>query len=291
MNNCIYRFLNAFGRVIYIGKAKDLNQRMSNHCHLPSECYEETVLIEYCTFDSEYDMDLAERYFIPKYNPKYNTVLYGKEITLSIFEFDHKDWFVFSKGKPVKAERECEYSPLNEEVNIDDVIKEKIELAKNIFLEKLNTPVVVCLTGETFKNIYEASVEFGLDINSIVESCDGVIGAICDNHPMYGCHLSFRYQPDYNRENMANYIEKYTRRVVCITTNEEFINIEEAQEKYNITNVKGCCKGWANYCGASDNTPLVWMWKDQYDISNAEHINKKLSTAYDIYSKKKKKIA
>ena len=39
MKNCIYRFLNKNKEVIYVGKAKDLNKRLSTHKHLDIECY------------------------------------------------------------------------------------------------------------------------------------------------------------------------------------------------------------------------------------------------------------
>ena len=292
MENCIYRFLDKLGKVIYIGKAKNLKQRMSNHCHLPSRCYEETVIIEYCTFCSEYDMDLAERYFIPKYNPKYNTVLYGKEITLSILEFDEKEWFTFSKEECITTQERKEHQQKKQDINIDDVIKEKIELAKNEHLKKLEKPVVVVCTGETFRNVHEASAKFGIETRLIVDSCDGVFCSIWDKHPIYNCSLSFVYQEKYNYENMAAYIERYTRGVVCLTTGEEFVNLEMAQEKYNIVNVKGCCNGLANYCGTTDNAPLVWMWKDKCESCSEEYIDKKMKTAYEIYLKKtKEKVA
>ena len=72
MKNCVYRFLNKNNEVIYIGKATDLNQRMKNHNHLPEECYKERIRVEYIKFKTEDDMNLAERYFILKCNPKYN---------------------------------------------------------------------------------------------------------------------------------------------------------------------------------------------------------------------------
>lgn len=93
--NCIYRFINYSNEIIYIGKAKDLKKRLKNHKHLSDECYSEIWKIEYCEFNSEYDMDFAERYFIPKVSPKYNTVLSNRSLGVCINELDEKIWYEF----------------------------------------------------------------------------------------------------------------------------------------------------------------------------------------------------
>ena len=90
--NCVYRFLNANNEVVYIGKAKNLKARLNSHTHLPKECYEEISDIEYYSFETEDEMDLAERYLIPKLKPKYNVVMAGRSISLSIPVFDNLTW-------------------------------------------------------------------------------------------------------------------------------------------------------------------------------------------------------
>lgn len=99
MKNCVYRFLNKNNEVIYIGKASDLKQRMWNHGHLPEECYKERIKIEFCMFDTKGDMDFAERYFIPKIKPKYNTVLSGKIITFDVPHLDNIKWYEFGSDE------------------------------------------------------------------------------------------------------------------------------------------------------------------------------------------------
>lgn len=92
MKNCVYRFLNKDNKVIYVGKAKDLKSRLNRHTHLDRECYEEKESIEYIEFNTEDDMDFAERYYIMRLNPKYNTVLSDKDFSLSSIELDVKKW-------------------------------------------------------------------------------------------------------------------------------------------------------------------------------------------------------
>ena len=90
MNNCIYRFKNKENKIIYIGKAKELNKRLNTHTHLPKECYEELEVIEYISLNTMDDTDLAERYFISKYKPKYNEIFKNRNITFNIFFLDRQ---------------------------------------------------------------------------------------------------------------------------------------------------------------------------------------------------------
>lgn len=99
LTNCIYRFLNNDGEVIYIGKAKHLKQRLDRHNHLPKACYKETSKIEYFSFETKDEMELAERYLVPKEKPKYNVELKEKEFEFSIHTFDNLKWELYDKNK------------------------------------------------------------------------------------------------------------------------------------------------------------------------------------------------
>lgn len=98
MNNCVYKFINKYGEIIYIGKSKRLKSRINNHKHLDINCYKELDCITYAAFDSEHEMDFAERYYIQKINPKYNTSLSGKIISFTCNELDNKK-FEILEGK------------------------------------------------------------------------------------------------------------------------------------------------------------------------------------------------
>jgi hypothetical protein len=70
----IYRFRDKKDNIIYIGKTKlSLSKRINSHNHLPSKCYQSINKIEYCVFNNKDDMDIAEKYFISKMKPIYNT--------------------------------------------------------------------------------------------------------------------------------------------------------------------------------------------------------------------------
>ena len=57
MNNCVYKFINKYSEIIYIGKSKRLKSRINNHKHLGINCYKELDCITYAAFDSEHEMD------------------------------------------------------------------------------------------------------------------------------------------------------------------------------------------------------------------------------------------
>ena len=102
--NCIYRFLNKDNEVIYIGKAKNLKNRLNTHSHLPEMCYNERVKVEFCMFDTEDEMDFAERYFIPKIKPKYNTVFKERAILFNIPQLDNISWYEFGSCKYIHSQ-------------------------------------------------------------------------------------------------------------------------------------------------------------------------------------------
>lgn len=105
MKNCVYKFIDEKANVIYIGQAKDLNNRLNAHNHLPKECYEQISHIEYTTFDTEDDMNLAEKYYISKMKPKYNKVHRKKQITLDIQQLEDREWKVFKESPKKQMER------------------------------------------------------------------------------------------------------------------------------------------------------------------------------------------
>lgn len=138
MKNCVYRFLNKDNEIIYIGKAVNLKNRITNHSHLPKECYNERVKIEFVEFDTTDDMDFAERYYIMKFKPKYNTVLSDKNMNISSMELDIKIWKAINE-KDNKEEFNENYIDSFETkenlINKLDLTREKIEFAVSFIRE------------------------------------------------------------------------------------------------------------------------------------------------------------
>lgn len=72
----VYRFLDTYGNVNYVGKTNNLDRRMREHFngegHCDKECYDTTYKVEYIPVYKEINAYLVETYFMNKYKAKYN---------------------------------------------------------------------------------------------------------------------------------------------------------------------------------------------------------------------------
>lgn len=95
----IYRFLNNQNEIIYIGRTKNIKQRMEHHLgnrsHLNVNVYKELNSIEYCKLNNSNEMYIYEIYLINKYSPKYNTQ-YNSQAHLT-FELPELTWTTYEK--------------------------------------------------------------------------------------------------------------------------------------------------------------------------------------------------
>lgn len=77
----VYRYYNAEGTIIYVGKAKDLYRRVNSYFNKEHDSLKTTQLvrhidrIEYQVVDSEQDAFLLENNLIKQYQPHYNILL------------------------------------------------------------------------------------------------------------------------------------------------------------------------------------------------------------------------
>ena len=78
----VYRYYDAEGKVIYVGKAKDLNKRVAQYFVPPERLNTKTRILvskiadaQFSVVDSEADALLLENNLIKQYKPKYNILL------------------------------------------------------------------------------------------------------------------------------------------------------------------------------------------------------------------------
>ena len=78
----VYRFLNPEGKVIYVGKAKNLKSRLSSYFGDKKQQYFKTLTmvkhahhVEYTIVESEQDALLLENTLIKQIQPRYNVLL------------------------------------------------------------------------------------------------------------------------------------------------------------------------------------------------------------------------
>jgi hypothetical protein len=73
----VYRFIDVTNEIIYVGKTKNIETRINRqhftiNGHLPQDCYDDTLKVEYAILNSKVEMDIYELYYINKCLPKYN---------------------------------------------------------------------------------------------------------------------------------------------------------------------------------------------------------------------------
>lgn len=130
----VYRFKNEENEIIYVGKTKNLEQRIRTHFgkqgHLPKECYEEVRKIEFLVFEKESLMGIKELYYIAKFQPKYNVADKSDYLFLNALEEGDK-WedCLYAKGfiNEMFTERELKLKEENTELK-----RQMINLRKNL---------------------------------------------------------------------------------------------------------------------------------------------------------------
>src|SRR5277367_2334304 len=77
-----YQFLDADGRVLYVGKAKSLRQRLTNYFQDPSallprtaQMVSQAVKVDWTVVDSEVEALMLEHTLIQLHQPRYNVRL------------------------------------------------------------------------------------------------------------------------------------------------------------------------------------------------------------------------
>ena len=78
----VYRFLDEHGKILYVGKAKDLRNRLSNYfgskrhmAHKTKVLTKNASTIEFTIVETEHDALLMENTFIKQFQPRYNVSL------------------------------------------------------------------------------------------------------------------------------------------------------------------------------------------------------------------------
>lgn len=129
----VYRFKDKHEQIVYIGKTKNLKNRMSQHFsesgHLSQDKYNQVESIEYLELPTKIDMDIKELYYINVWKPEFNTVnKQVEEMTVQVNE-ESDEWIVF------KSEKQEYINHLETEVNrLSDDLSCAIEERKQAHL-------------------------------------------------------------------------------------------------------------------------------------------------------------
>lgn len=270
---------------------------------MPKQCYEEREKIEYIEFENEFEMDLAERYFIPKYHPKYNIVLNDKEINFNLEYLDNKLWLLYEPNNNKNTMLDniiINDKYIEEKINYLDTIK---NIKKEEIQKKYYKKIIDISTGKIYENLNIASKKYNISLDKLYKHCeywceDSIYYNKKQNLYLdlfdeeYETHIHFMYYENYLNSPSKKYIDKSiqntTQKVICITTEEIFNNRKVAEKKYKLIAIENNCKGLSNYCGTQDGKPLIWMYYNDYIKFSEEKIKDKIDTAYYWFYKKNK---
>ena len=92
----VYQYFNSDGKIIYVGKAKNLKRRVSSYFNKVHDSAKTNILvsniadIKYICVNTEADALLLENNLIKKYQPRYNILLKdGKTIRGCVSQKSH----------------------------------------------------------------------------------------------------------------------------------------------------------------------------------------------------------
>ena len=89
----IYKFIDEYGILIYVGITKNKNKRVSQHIKADLKRINDARYIYYSYHYDKYYIQRLEKWMIHKYKPKYNKVG-GKSATPTL-EIEEKEWKIF----------------------------------------------------------------------------------------------------------------------------------------------------------------------------------------------------
>lgn len=163
----VYRYLDADGKILYVGKAKDLRKRLSNYFgDKKNLAYKTRVLtknastIEFTIVDSEHDALLMENTFIKKFQPRYNVSLKdGKSYTYICIKKERFPRVFFTRS--VYRDGSVYFGPYTSKARVKIIMN----LLKKMFLLR------TCSLNLSEKNIGEGKFKVCLEYH--IKNCMG----------------------------------------------------------------------------------------------------------------------
>ena len=180
----VYRFLNNEGDIIYIGKARNLKRRFKTHNHLPEECYNEMVSIQYIQLKNNDESAIYERYLINLINPKYNTEY--KNNSEFCFSLPDQEWKVWNDNNDTEIVSKKEVKPTHISLYLAEVYNKPLSIINmnKMNISYLQYSLMNALLYKADNNCNQFSVEELLDLiphklhmqdmNMIVKEMSGI---------------------------------------------------------------------------------------------------------------------
>lgn len=172
----IYRFKNELDEIIYIGKTININKRIKKHFsygHLPYECYDSVVKIEYMRCKHEAEMNIKEIYYINKYKPKYNDLDVYNEDRYIINELENDIWnYTYKQLKNRNKRKEKIIRTINiNEVKYINNYTQIPPIVKN-FLNENTSKCFIYSNNDKKDDLKKRILNHNIDMNRIIVTND-----------------------------------------------------------------------------------------------------------------------
>ena len=214
----VYRFYNNEGKIIYVGKAKNLRSRVGQYFNSPTSLNAKTKLlvekiadVKYTIVDSEDDALLLENNLIKEYQPKYNILLKDSKTYPWIVVKNEPFPRIYTTRRIIK-DGSLYFGPYSSAHYANNLV----ELLHNLF--KLRT----CNLKLTSQAI--AKGEFKECLNWHIKKCSGAcIGKIEEEN----YNQNIEYIKSILRGNISPLIKEFKTKMFEYS---EMLQFEEAQE-------------------------------------------------------------
>ena len=260
----VYQYFNKNGDIIYVGKAKNLNRRVSSYFNKEHDSIKTNILVnniydlKYICVNSEADALLLENNLIKKYQPRYNILLKDgktypwlcitKEPFPRVFKtrqvFRGADYFgpyPSSYTLDILLELIREIYPVRTcKLNIlpDEIKKNKYDVCLQYHIKKCNAP---CIGNQSLE-------EYNTFINEIREIAKGRSHIITNYllEKMNALAAEYRFEEAQEIKNKYDSIVNYQSKTVITTTSDNDIDVfaydEDEQSAYiNMLRINGGC--------------------------------------------------
>ena len=168
----VYRFMDDDETILYVGKAKDLRNRLSNYFGEKKQAYFKTrVMVRHATkivftiVDSEHDALLLENSYIKKYQPRYNVSLKdGKNYSYICIKNERFPRVFFTRK--IYKDGSQYFGPFTSKFRV----KQILDLVKRLF------PLRTCSFGLSEENIKKGKFKVCLEyhIKNCMGACEGL---------------------------------------------------------------------------------------------------------------------
>ena len=272
-----YQYYDENGEIIYVGKAKNLKNRVSSYFHTEVDRYKTKVLvskiwdISYTVVNTEEDALLLENSLIKKYNPRYNVLLKDGKTYPSICVTNEPFPRIF-KTRNINKKWGTYYGPYSQIGSMNAIL----ELIKKLYHPR------TCKFPITKEGIEKGKYNVCLDYH--IKNCGG---------PCIGEQTAEEYTKNINQAreilkgNTRNILREMREEMMALAEELKFEEAEAIKRKYELIGLYVAKSEVVSH--VIDNIDVVSITSDEKTaFINYIHVNKgSINQSFTFEYKKK----